>query len=65
MNIFQLVGDMLHLASILILLLKIHTSRSAAGKIYTAMFFDVVSGMGNVALIALQACLFDSISLLL
>eukprot|EP00842_Homolaphlyctis_polyrhiza_P003694 jgi/Hompol1/4325/HPOL_007050-RA len=31
MNIFQLIGDMMHLASILILLLKIHTSRSAAG----------------------------------
>ncbi|RKP07744.1 ER lumen protein retaining receptor [Thamnocephalis sphaerospora] len=31
MNIFRLTGDMMHLASILILLLKIHTSHSCAG----------------------------------
>ncbi|KAG6419999.1 hypothetical protein SASPL_116513 [Salvia splendens] len=31
MNIFRLVGDMTHLASVLVLLLKIHTIKSCAG----------------------------------
>ncbi|KAJ6298927.1 hypothetical protein OIU76_019985, partial [Salix suchowensis] len=30
MNIFRLVGDMTHLASVLVLLLKIHTIKSCA-----------------------------------
>lgn len=31
MNIFRLAGDMTHLASVLVLLLKIHTIKSCAG----------------------------------
>ena len=33
MNVFRLSGDMLHLASILKLLLKIHATRSCAGEL--------------------------------
>ncbi|WVZ06910.1 hypothetical protein V8G54_020256, partial [Vigna mungo] len=33
MNIFRLAGDMTHLASVLVLLLKIHTIKSCAGRI--------------------------------
>ncbi|QCE11544.1 ER lumen protein retaining receptor [Vigna unguiculata] len=32
MNIFRLAGDMTHLASVLVLLLKIHTIKSCAGR---------------------------------
>ena len=32
MNVFRLAGDMTHLASILVLLLKIHTIKSCAGS---------------------------------
>lgn len=34
MNIFRLIGDMSHLASILLLLLKLRASKSAAGERY-------------------------------
>ncbi|KAJ1339250.1 hypothetical protein BSLG_006387 [Batrachochytrium salamandrivorans] len=59
MNIFQLMGDMLHLASIIILLLKIQTSRSAAGKMYCplAHFCDAHAWveflLGGAAVLAL------------
>lgn len=38
MNFFRLIADLMHLASILILLLKIKTSRSAAG---TYIWYDL------------------------
>lgn len=41
MNIFRLAGDMTHLASVLVLLLKIHTIKSCAGNIslHISFFF--------------------------
>ncbi|KAK9180430.1 hypothetical protein WN943_029639 [Citrus x changshan-huyou] len=46
MNIFRLAGDMTHLASVLVLLLKIHTIKSCAGTFipsFLIYFFHVVS----------------------
>lgn len=37
MNIFRLAGDMTHLASVLVLLLKIHTIKSCAGMDFTPL----------------------------
>lgn len=34
MNIYRLAGDISHLAAIVLLPTKLHTSRSAAGEIY-------------------------------
>ncbi|GAA0187147.1 membrane trafficking regulatory protein [Lithospermum erythrorhizon] len=43
MNIFRLVGDMTHLASVLVLLLKIHTIKSYAGiSLKTQELFAIV-----------------------
>lgn len=39
MNIFRLAGDMTHLFSVLVLLLKIHTIKSCAGM----FFFSILS----------------------
>ncbi|URE22782.1 ubiquitin carboxyl-terminal hydrolase [Musa troglodytarum] len=39
MNIFRLAGDMTHLMSVLVLLLKIHTIKSCAGKSQLFFFF--------------------------
>jgi len=38
MNIFRLAGDMTHLASVLVLLLKIHTIKSCAGIFFSTLF---------------------------
>ncbi|KAB5516145.1 hypothetical protein DKX38_026793 [Salix brachista] len=45
MNIFRLAGDMTHLASVLVLLLKIHTIKSCAGILYISD--DVHSNLLN------------------
>ncbi|KAG6505426.1 hypothetical protein ZIOFF_037782 [Zingiber officinale] len=42
MNIFRLAGDMTHLMSVLVLLLKIHTIKSCAGKFYPYSSFNSV-----------------------
>ncbi|KAG6508876.1 hypothetical protein ZIOFF_034258 [Zingiber officinale] len=42
MNIFRLAGDMTHLMSVLVLLLKIHTIKSCAGKFYPYSSFNPV-----------------------
>ncbi|KAK9709130.1 endoplasmic reticulum retention protein [Basidiobolus ranarum] len=43
MNIFRISGDLMHLASILILLLKMHTSRSVAGISFkTQLLYAIV-----------------------
>lgn len=39
MNIFRLAGDMTHLASVLVLLLKIHTIKSCAGMHFQISLF--------------------------
>ncbi|KAJ6315007.1 hypothetical protein OIU78_018484 [Salix suchowensis] len=45
MNIFRLVGDMTHLASVLVLLLKIHTIKSCAGVVEEDMEYEINSEM--------------------
>ena len=45
MNIFRLVGDMLHLFSIITLLLKIHATKSCRGTLAT----DTVRNMPSAA----------------
>lgn len=40
MNIFRLAGDMTHLASVLVLLLKIHTIKSCAGMFFLISNYD-------------------------
>ncbi|PIN25791.1 hypothetical protein CDL12_01473 [Handroanthus impetiginosus] len=42
MNIFRLAGDMTHLASVLVLLLKIHTIKSCAGNAFSHILQSVV-----------------------
>lgn len=37
MNIFRLAGDMTHLLSIVVLLLKIHATKSCAGESHTSL----------------------------
>ncbi|XP_023513912.1 ER lumen protein-retaining receptor-like [Cucurbita pepo subsp. pepo] len=58
MNIFRLAGDMTHLASILVLLLKIHTIKSCAGislrtqELYALVFItrylDIFDGFSSI-----------------
>ncbi|CAL9777736.1 unnamed protein product [Musa acuminata subsp. burmannicoides] len=51
MNIFRLAGDMTHLMSVLVLLLKIHTIKSCAGK--SLLFFFFFSGFSWIHVIPL------------
>ncbi|CAL5413812.1 unnamed protein product [Camellia sinensis] len=45
MNIFRLVGDMTHLASVLVLLLKIHTIKSCAGTEKFMVLYHLLEDM--------------------
>lgn len=46
MNIFRLAADMTHLASVLVLLFKIHTTKSCAGNIFLKkILFDFKSSI--------------------
>ncbi|KAG6525480.1 hypothetical protein ZIOFF_015436 [Zingiber officinale] len=51
MNIFRLAGDMTHLMSVLVLLLKIHTIKSCAGKSYPcSLCFILLESSSGISL---------------
>jgi ER lumen protein retaining receptor len=47
MNVFRLAGDMTHLLSVVVLLLKIHTIKSCAGNALLLSFLSAPLGSGG------------------
>ena len=48
MNVFRLAGDMTHLLSVVVLLLKIHTIKSCAGNTLLLSFLSAPLGSGGL-----------------